>query len=139
VKNYLNQQERELVGLTLVLLDRLKEFKNNGEERRAMMSAIRFYNTFFKRLLGRVGSSTGQKIINDMRGCSVSFKTLGARPESKDTIEIDREVIEDLAEGVIEGHCRKCTGKEVCNIRELFLASEIPVFTELSHCPYDPN
>lgn len=142
-RDYLNQRERELFGLTFAMHEDIKTYIEANEkylgknEKKFLKSSITFYQRFMEELFTRVGNAVGHKMIKDFKGSKVYFETTSSR--SKDTVTIDTESVQDLAEGVIDGHCRRCKDqRKDCSIRELFITTQIPEYDEFGVCPYYP-
>ena len=144
-KNYLNQRERELFGITFALFESIKEYVEANEmwmgrdEKKYLRSATTWYEKFMSELFARVGTEKGRQMIRDFNGSKVFFDT----PKTKrpDVIQIDTESVQDLAEGIISGHCARCrdTRQTDCSVREILILASIPPYDEDGTCPYYPG
>lgn len=145
-KAYLNRQDRETIGLTVQLHEGLRKFLETNEkhmppsERKFLKSSLSFYQKFLEELFKRVGSDEGRKMINNFKGCEVIYKTKNHTAKEIDTIKVDTNAIQDIAEGVLSGHCASCkkTGQAIvdCNIKELFIHCDIPPYDTAAECPF---
>jgi hypothetical protein len=128
-KDYLNKTEREHFGLTyamhFVVQDHLKDLE--GDERKYLKSALTFYQKFMEQLAKRVGSVAMTRMQNDFKNSHVYYAS--SKPKGVKTMSIEIDAVHDLAEGVIEGFCKRCKDPEMeeCTIRNIFLEAEVPV------------
>ena len=142
-RNYLNRNEREMFGITLVMHEAIKEYIDRNEkylgtnEKKYLRMSSSFYGKFMTELFERVGDNEGHKMIKDFKGKTISYTDEGS---TKELIHLDPEAFYDLAEGVINGHCFHCRDREKdCVIRELMINSQVPVYDENGECPYYPR
>lgn len=142
-KNYLNRTEREMFGITLVMHEAIKEYIDRNEkamdtnEKKYLRMSISFYGKFLSYLFDRVGNDTGNKMIKDFKGKTISYTDEG---KTKELVYVEPEAFFDLSEGIITGHCAKCKDqKKDCIIREMFINSQVPPYDESGVCPYYPR
>lgn len=139
-RNYLNRQENEMFGITLVMHEAIREYikrndKNMGkDEKKYLKMTISFYQKFLEGLFDRVGPDAGHRMMKDFKNKTITYTDKGS---TKELIHLDPEAFFDLAEGVINGHCFHCRDrKKDCVIRELMINSQVPPYDESGECPY---
>jgi len=135
-KNYLNRTEREHVGLTYAMHFVMAEHvpKLEGDERKYLKMSLTYYQKFMERLAARVGGDAMNRMKNDFKNSNVYYSSV--KPKGVKTISLGIDAVHDLAEGVIEGFCKRCGNPEKrdCTIRNILLEVDVPAIGTL--CPY---
>jgi len=144
-RDYLNQRERELFGITFAMFESVKEYIEQNEkwmgaaEKKYLRSSCTWYEKFMEQLFARVGVEMGRRMVRDFKGTKVYFD----HPNMKrpDVIQLDTESVQDLAEGIITWHCARCRDSRQpdCSIREILILASTPPYDENGTCPYYPG
>lgn len=132
-----------MFGITLVMHEAIKEYIDRNEkylgtnEKKYLRMSSSFYGKFMAELFDRVGNNEGQKMIKDFKGKTISYTDQGS---TKELVHLEPDAFFDLADGIIEGHCKRCKDqRKECVIREMFINSQVPFYNESGVCPYYPR
>lgn len=141
-KDYLNRQEREVMAVVLLLHANLEELlENSGKhmsklERTACKTAMTWMIKFVGQCGGRVGKAEFKKVTDIVLDQKLTFKdrTPQVLSDNRNILEVDADSFADVAEGIIDAHCRGCRKDaqqiEHCKIRELMTLADVPEVEE---------
>lgn len=132
-KNYVNQGEREVIGITHIMMSKArdeyaaKDFLDK-DERRYLRTAVTYWEKFLGKWLDRVGNKEGSKILKDMDNYQVRYFT-GDRPN---TIQVTTDVAKVFTQISELALCPSCINPDRvnCNIRDLLVALDSPVVSD---------
>jgi len=157
MRTYLNSSERELIGLINMLMEKMHEYVEHnaklfkGPEGKYIRLTITYFKKFLVELFRRVGTGEGEKLQRIYRDCNVRYVAKGLVKKDANMIQLDGEIIEELAHAALKAHCRSCTLSEEsqkvegyrgamtvqdCRLRDLFLHMDIPECDPTGSCPY---
>lgn len=144
-KDYLNRKERETMAVLLLLHGALETYLEHNakhmssQERKFCKMAMAFMLKFYGHAVNRVGAAEANKVTDIATKEMLIFSSQSVI-DTRDKVVMDQDSFADLAEGIIEGHCRSCRKAmdqiQTCKIREVLLTADIPPADPYDGCPY---
>lgn len=138
-KRYLNNDERFRVITISALTGQIKEtieLWENLKRSPLVLKYLRTCNTFGKKAIEEIYKEISEeekdRLWNYANRTKFGIMIGNTRDKSKETLKYstsDKELVDDIAEALIEQHCKHCNNnKSDCRIRKCFESWEIEPF-----------